>query len=249
MKWLSSLFYRLCTTCRPNTSATVRFAFPVIFTMAVFAAAAVVSDSESYVRLQASTSNVEEGRTFSVDVFAFAHTPVNAIDITLSFPEDQVEVMGVDTGASVITLWTQEPYVSGNKVVLSGGTYRRGFVGEHLIATIKMRGKATGLAQFTTSNPRFLAGDGSGSEVAVNETKESVSLYIFNDENPLGSIGAQANLEIITDVDGDGSVTLKDVSMFMAAWFSGKSIRYDFNNDGKVTFKDFSIILADSFFR
>ena len=55
-------------------------------------------------------------------------------------------------------------------------------------------------------------------------------------------------IKIISDIDGDGTVTLKDVSIFMAAW-RNQDVIFDFNGDGKMTFRDFGIILSDSFFK
>ena len=63
-----------------------------------------------------------------------------------------------------------------------------------------------------------------------------------------GVLSAEATISIITDMDGDGKVDLKDISTFMAAWFT-KAKTYDFDGDGRMTFRDFSIILADSFTR
>lgn len=250
MKWLSQLFYSLCSTCRPNTSSTVRLAFPMLFMVAAAAlgAATIVSEKHSYIKLVASTANIEAGKQFWVDVYAYAHTPVNAVDISLAFPKDQVEVIGIDTGQSVLTIWTEKPYVENGSVILRGGTFRRGFVGEHLIATVNMRGRATGIAHFETSGIRFLAGDGAGTEVPAS-SDSPVSLYIYDAENAPENITAVASLEIVTDLDGDGEVTLRDVSLFMSAWFGDKGSRFDFNNDGHVSFRDFSIILADSFFK
>ena len=62
-----------------------------------------------------------------------------------------------------------------------------------------------------------------------------------------GNIAAAIGVSVITDVDGDGSVALKDISIFMASWRTKDTI-YDFNGDGRMTFRDFSILLADYFF-
>ena len=78
--------------------------------------------------------------------------------------------------------------------------------------------------------------------------KSSVNLYIYDENTSLESIGVNVAIKIITDIDGDGKVSLKDISAFMAAW-ANKDVSYDFNGDGKMTFRDFSIILADFFFK
>lgn len=252
MKWIRRIWYQVCEPCRPVRRYTVRYAFSLSFSlvmMALMGAAVLTSGTQSYVRISPSTTTVDAGERFSIDVYAYAYEPVNAVNISLTFPQSKVEVLGVDIGQSVITLWTKDPYVEGNKVVLSGGTYKRGFKGEHLIARINVRAKQAGLAQFTANNVTLLAGDGTGDPVAVSKTgSESINLYVLDETTDLSKIVAELGIEIITDIDGDGDVSLRDVSVFMAAW-ADRSRVFDFNGDGKMTFRDFSIILADTFLR
>lgn len=239
---------------RPNTSRTVRFAFPVLFGLATLLGAAVIdSEKSSFIHIESSKTSVREGETFQIGVYVSAHTPVNAVDINLSFSESQVEILGIDTGASVITLWTTEPYVENNSVILQGGTFRRGFVGDHLIATVNARAKATGLASFEVSDVMLLAGDGAGTKVPLIKTgDESTDLYISNAEGlfavPAKGLDGTVTVRIITDIDGDGDVSLIDLSRFMSAWNSKTDI-FDFSGDGFMTFKDFAIILSDVFFK
>lgn len=212
-------------------------------------AAVVGNQGKSYVLVQASQEMVSSGERFQVDVYAVAAEPVNAVDISLQFPRDKVEVTGIDRGQSVITLWTEEPKVVGDRVEMSGGTYRRGFKGKHLIATINFRALNTGVADIGVGNIQFLKGDGSGNVVETIATDDGeVSMYVLNENETPGNLAAKVELIVVTDIDGDGKVTLRDISAFMAAW-AGDGRIFDFNGDGKMTFKDFGIILADSFFR
>jgi len=241
---------------RRHKSRTVRYAFPLMFMMAAFLGAnAIDSETKSFIEIESSTQSVREGQMFEIHIYASAHTPVNAVDIELTFPTEQVVITGVDTGESVITLWTEEPFVSDNTVVLRGGTFRKGFLGKHLIGTVNARASETGIAYFEVSNSTFLAGDGSGSEVKITTSgEESTQLYIANADGVLEvspsdtGLGAKVTLRIVTDIDGDGNVTLQDVSRFLAGWNSRLEV-FDFNGDGKMTFVDFAIILAHSFTR
>lgn len=236
----------------------MRYAFPMIFTfVALLGASAIVSSNKSFIRLQSSVQTLHAGETFYIDVYVTAHVPVNAVDITLAFPKNQIKVTGIDKGESVLTLWTQEPTVTDNKVLLSGGTFRKGFIGDHKIATINAQAIETGLAKFSVDDVLLLAGDGSGTKVTVSKTSEdSATLYITkedgiakpaSDTDPI-AIKGTTSVVIITDIDGDGNVSLGDISRFMVAWQS-RSVVYDFNGDGIMTFRDFGIILADSFLR
>ena len=154
----------------------------------------------------------------------------------------------------MITLWTEEPSVKGNTVVMRGGTFRKGFIGEHLIATVNVRAVQTGVAQFSVDTVTLLAGDGSGSKVSVAKTgEEEKSFFIIDEkgeiatENSVGVKGS-ATVLIVTDIDGDGNVSLGDISRFMSAW-NTKTTIFDFNGDGSMTFRDFGIILADAFMK
>lgn len=242
------LWYTLCTTCRPNRSRTVTYAFPFIAIVAVIAGtfAAVISNDESYIKIESSAGSVRAGETFFVTVSAVAHTPVNAVDISVTFPRSQMEVLGVDTGGSVITLWTDEPYEKRGVVYLRGGTYRKGFVGEHEIARVRVKAIESGTAYISSDDVTFVAGDGKGTIVSVKDTDTNTAkIYVTNAD---GSFVGNATVQIITDIDGDGDVDITDISAFMAGWFN-KDVIFDFNGDGRMTFRDFSILLADSFFK
>lgn len=228
---------------------TVRFMFPALVSfVAVLGAAAITATDVSYIRLSTSETTVQAGARFSIDVYAYAHVPVNAVDITLQFNGDAVKVLGVDRGQSVLTLWTEDPIIENNKVILRGGTFKKGFIREHKIATIEVEAKQTGQSEFKATDVVLLAGDGTGSPVSVAEANTSaVSLYIYDENTNPENIGVDVEVNIITDIDGDGKVSLKDISSFMASW-ANKDKVYDFNGDGRMTFKDFSIILANFIF-
>lgn len=243
--WLAWIF----PTAVRHNSRTVRYAFSFMFVFAAIASlAAVVATDASYVRLEVSAQEVLKDSQFTVTVYAFAHVPVNAVDVALQFPEATVEVLGIDRGESVITLWTEDPYVENNKVYLSGGTYQKGFLGEHVIAKIRLQAKEAGKADFLVEDLRLLAGDGRGTQVKTVAGAGTVSAFIYDENTDPAIIAGAAELILITDIDNDGRISLRDISMFMSAW-AGQGQVYDFNNDSRMTFRDFSIILASYFFQ
>ncbi len=158
---------------------------------------------------------------------------------------DKLVIEGIDTGTSVITLWTEEPYAKDGNIFLTGGTFRKGFVGEHTIAKIKAHAKEAGEARIIIKETQLVAGDGKGSDVPVSDSGSEVKIAVSGSE---GIIKGKATISVVSDIDGDGDVDLKDISAFMAAWFSKSSV-FDFNGDGKMSFSDFSILLAESFFK
>ncbi len=229
----------------PTKGKTVRYAFPLVVLATFFASlASVITQDTSFITIETSPSTVAEGDLFYIEVKATAHTAVNAVDIVLSYPEDKISIDNIDIGTSVITLWTEEPYAKDGKIYLRGGTFKRGFIGEHTIARVHAKALTSGIAHVTTSDATFVAGDGKGTEVDVSDAESDTSKVSITTVD--GAIVATAEVTIVTDLDGSGSVDLRDVSAFMAAWFT-KSKTFDFDGDGRMTFKDFSILLADSF--
>ncbi len=227
---------------------TVRYAFPVVFVAAFVASiAAVIASNQSFVTVETSATTVARDQEFFIEVSVSAHVPVNAIDLQISYPEDIVAIEGIDTGRSVITLWTEEPYAKNGTVYLRGGTFRQGFVGEHEIARIRVRALASGEAQLSVRESELVAGDGRGTVVTTSRTeaKNAVQIMVVGDT---GTITGEVMIAVITDANGDGQVNLADITLFMSAWFTREKL-YDFNDDGRMTIKDFSILLADSFLK
>jgi hypothetical protein len=228
--------------------STVHYAFPIVIVSTIFAGlAAVISDSSSYVTISTPVTSTVRDQEFFITVAVTAHVPINAIDLNIAYSEDTLEILSIDTGRSVITLWTETPYARDGKIFLSGGTFRKGFLGEHEVARIKARAKEAGDARLFVSNTQFIAGDGQGTvvESSQRDGNNEVQIVVLGDS---GVIKGEATISIITDTNGDGKVDIRDISAFMTAWFT-RSSTYDFNHDGKMTFRDFSILLADSFFR
>lgn len=229
-----------------NQSRTVRYAFPVMIISAVILSiASVISSTESSVTITTPSKTLVKDEEFYITVTAKTHVAVNAVDIQITYPESALKIEGIDTGTSVITLWTEEPYAKDGLIYLRGGTFRKGFIGEHTIARIKARAIGNGDAKILIKDLQLVAGDGSGTPVKTSQSKENneIQLAVTTDDS---EIKAKAEIKVATDTDGDGDVDLTDISVFMGAWFNGDKI-YDFNGDGRMTFRDFSIILAKSF--
>lgn len=264
-KWLYHIYKRWF---RKRT--TVRAAFPVVFASLVIAGAAVISsvnNTTSEIIISVEPEMIGTNEEFFIQVRADAHTPANTVDIEIAYPEQYIEILGIDTGGSVVSLWTVDPYWEDGVVYLQGGIYRKGFVGEHHIARIRAKGLQRGSALITTDAARLLAGDGKGTEIKVDEGEGSdAEVYIGvpapkDGEEGSGLAGTEEGeggsdssiigrvaIQVITDLDGDGEVGFSDITRFMSAWRSDHEA-FDFNGDGKMTFTDFAILLADSFFK
>lgn len=227
-------------------SATVRFAFPaVLLFSALVGAALTISSEKSYVRIETNPRDVVAGNDFVINIYASAKVPTNAVDITVEYPESQIQILGIDKGESVITIWTEEPYAKSGNIHLRGGVFRKGFLGEHLIARVNARAVESGVAHILTSRTEFLAGDGKGTVVAVSKTgAEKADVQISES----GEIKSDIQIGIVTDINGDGEVDMTDIKAFLSSWNSGRK-DFDFNKDGSMNFRDFGILLAHSFLK
>lgn len=228
-----------------SRSGTVHYAFPAVIVGALLGAALSLSDSTpSHVRVATEPAEVAAGERFSISVYATAAIPINAVDISVAYPEDQIVIEGIDVGESVITIWAVEPYARNGTIYLRGGVFRRGFLGEHLIARVRARATESGVAHILASESQFIAGDGSGNAVNVVATgAEETRVHVTR----AGELKSSVSIGIVTDLDGDGDVDLTDIREFLAAWHAERFI-FDFNGDGEMTFRDFGILLAYSFF-
>ncbi len=228
---------------------TVKFLFTSTLSIAMLVGTVIFgSENKSSIILSVDNDVVEAGKYFYVDIYADVTEPVNAIDFKINFDESRLSAVSVDKGESVFTIWTKEPEIKPTNVFVSGGTFKRGFIGRHKLVTVKFMAKQKGVAVLNVDKINFLAGDGSGRGVTIAEEGRELKLYARDGDNNLDE-DLQAflnNKKILTDIDGNDKVTLVDVSIFMSSWFDRDKI-FDFNNDGKMTFIDFSIILADSF--
>lgn len=212
----------------------------------VLGVASVIGSEQSTIILETKAVTVAKADVFEIQVYAVATTPVNAVSLKIDFPSNTVEVLGIDKGESVLTLWTTEPKVDGNTVVLEGGTYRKGFIGKHLIATINVKATAAGQATFVTKEANLLAGDGRGSTVKTDTKSSGVRTLTIKDDTDNAELRGEVALVIITDVTGDGAVDFADITHFMTEWVA-RTATYDFNGDGAMSFRDFSILLAAYF--
>lgn len=253
MKLRLSQFGDYFKTRKLRKISTVHYMFPIVAMSFGIIGATYIAGGSSYVILTPTPAYVASGDTLLIKVEAVAHTPVNTVDIEVSFPSDQLKITGIDKGGSVITLWTTEPKVEGNKVILRGGVYRKGFLGRHTIATLRAKAINAGDADILVRNSVFLAGDGKGTQVTIDKgNHKSAAIEIGAPGTTATKKGTtltgKVAVEVITDIDGDSDVDFADIQAFMSAWQRGGKV-YDFSGDGRMTFRDFAILLSDSFFK
>jgi len=92
---------------------------------------------------------------------------INAVQATVGFPNDILELLEVDREDSTFNFWVEEPIISNEEGTLSfiGGT-AKGVAGEALqVLRMKFKAKRVGLAELTISDAVVTASDGKGTNV------------------------------------------------------------------------------------
>jgi len=140
--------------------------FVVVSLFFLFIFAVRVNAATLYFVPQAKTSGI--GQEFSVDVKINSEDIfINAVQATVKFPNDILELLEVDRVNSVFGFWVKEPVISNEEGTLSfiGGT-AKGVAGESLeVLKIKFKAKGIGSAELTVSDAVVTASDGKGTNV------------------------------------------------------------------------------------
>jgi len=251
--WYKRILFSCCKIFRPHQRGPVKQFFS--FGMAAVALSVGTfaflqhSSENNVVTISSSSDVVLVGEPFYIDVHVRAVDDINAVDLEISYPEPRLSIDNFRTGESVLSIWTHEPTAINGQISLSGGTFRRGFSGEHRIIRLGATAVESGNIDLTFTKTNLIEGDGDGSQIALQdiETQELSLRAVSRDEAAAEGLAPErSQTDIRTDLTGDGRVTMADISMFLAAWVDGDTI-YDFTGDGHMTFRDFSIILADYF--
>ncbi len=178
-----------------------------------------------------SAGQVRIGDTVNVALLLTApDQSVNAMSGKIVIP-DALEVVAISTEKSVNTLWMpRDPYFSADDhaIVFDGGLLNPGFMGQNgKVIDISLRAKTAGRGELTVTDIQLLANDGQGSDVPA--ATDTVSFIVTS-----GVPG---------DLNGDGKVSLADVSVLIANWGS-KNMDADLNGDGAADLKDLSILMT-----
>jgi hypothetical protein len=149
---------------------------------------------------------------------------------------------------SFLTLWTEETVIreDSGEIHFSGGTTEHGGItGSTTALTISVRAKHPGSAQIYFKEAHVLASDGHGTTV------ESVGTpFTYHIQTPTLSGGGgtnQAPLPPVShspDINGDGFVSLADISILLMGIEKPYEARLDLNNDGSISIADLSVSLA-----
>lgn len=185
------------------------------------------------------------GGTAKLDVRVNTRLPINAAGITVHFPKDTVEILGVSKESSVLDLWTEDTKISEEigEIHFSGGSIARGgLLGINTLLTITVRAKQNGTAEFYFTDTNLLAHDGRGREL---EHDTRTHTFIIEDAAELGGGVSAPPTASNPDLNSDGAISLADMSILAIQLFAPYNARYDLNKDGVVNLGDISDLFSE----
>ena len=167
---------------KEKTQSTALKALIIILFVFIWSAHAqkAQAEAEASLYLLPSSGNYAVGDTFDVSVFINTGGQyVNALQASLSFPADKLQIVSPSAGQSVISVWVGQPSYSNTGGIISfqGAIPNPGLnVRQGLISTITFRVKSTGKAIINfTDDSKVLLNDGKGTDAL-----HSTSGAIFN---------------------------------------------------------------------
>lgn len=142
--------------------------------------------------------SVRQGDDFAVDVMLDTQgQEVNAVEASLLFSQDKVNVADISIGGSALELWTEEPFFSNEtgEINFSGGT-PKGFEGKNKLMTLTFRtlpsiGDVITAEIIFRSGSRVLLNDGYGREASVSFQPIDIAINLLPDGFP--SIGSKTH--------------------------------------------------------
>ena len=193
------------------------------------------------------------GETFVVALKVKSSVPVNVFSGEISFDNEVISVESIDYNTSIANLWAERPWYSngdGTLNFIGGTTARGGFTGDDTIVLVTFMTIAEGEAKIEISEVRILAHDGLGTEVTLNTPIDAIFTVddtVLDSSTVVKKNNIDSSFTVVSelpnpDLNGDGRVNFKDVSIFMLNML-GNDPKYDLNGDGAVNSDDLSILL------
>ncbi len=160
----------------------------VVFFAFGIAAARSAAAETARLYFKAPTSAIREGSEFSVSVFIDSKTPINAIDVQISFSPDEMTFIDSDASRSVVAFWQKGDVVLSNGHLHLVGGLLPAFAGTGgLVSTLRFKaiGSGSSALSFEKSSLVYLA-DGKGTRLVPTLEEAAISMHatIIPEEQP-----------------------------------------------------------------
>jgi len=225
----------------------------VVFTL--FSLNLFLDAKDVILSISSEDQNIVVGSTQKIDVLLSTQIPINAVSLKIDIPKDKIEVISIETDASLFDLWSEEPIIDKdtNTLSLSGGTFKKGgFSGEGKIVSLTIKALSKGSAVLSFKEASVLASDGKGTDVLSKVIDFRYTVQKKPILSPVQEQVIQAQKEEpeprpSLDLNNDGRINFIDLSIMSAVVLSGYDMRFDLNMDGKVNFSDLSTMMSAVF--
>ncbi len=200
------------------------------------------------------TTDLIVGKSHQLDINVNTKVPINTVGATLSYPSDYFEVVGMSKEKSFLDLWTEETVIREDvgEIHFSGGTYQEGgLMGTGTVLTLTMRAKKTGDATISFKEAQLYPHDGSGIEVET--TRRTIAFSIVDATNTPSGAGKSTPPSPLEpappvapdpDLNGDGTISVIDVSILAFKILGTYDARYDLDRNGALGLSDLSVLFA-----
>ncbi len=197
--------------------------------------------------LTLSSASVEAGSNVTVDLrMNSGSDPVNVVHTSLTYPTDKLEFVGIDSTNSALSKCVEHQSnpipnwcTGGNgKVTIvryaDPESSTKSISGDKLIARVTFKALASsGTATVSIDNGSIVARSTDSSDILGGKTNSTITF-------------SGGDTEVIGDVNGDGRVTIGDISIILNSLRNPPATvtrgNGDLNGDGKITIGDVSIV-------
>ncbi|MDP2648036.1 MAG: cohesin domain-containing protein [Candidatus Yanofskybacteria bacterium] len=161
---------------------------PAVLVLVIFSFLSLLLFEETYAQegggaillINPRSGSFTEGSTFETSLFIdTGNVNVNAVEVSLKFPADLLQVVDVSTGQSIFSVWNAPPELSNTagRVTFTGGIIPGINTSNGLISTVKFRVRAPGQAVISfLDTSKVLAEDGKGTNILVASGKATFDL-------------------------------------------------------------------------
>ena len=184
----------------------MRYIFLIIiifFNYSVF----VIPALAATIKIESDFSNLHVGDIFTTDVIVDTENQtLNAIETSITFPDDVLEYVSSDDGDSMISLWIQKPtHLDSDTIILSGIT-PGGFIQDNVkILSLTFKVLHEGQGNIENTNTKLLINDGLGTEASVKQQNLHLSVAEGNSSIVVNTVDEEIpehfDPEIIKDED------------------------------------------------
>lgn len=154
--------------------------------------------NETFLYLTPPTESYYTGKIFSSAIRVTSlDNPLNAIEGTLRYSRDTIELIDISKSGSIVSIWLDGPIFSNKDgtISFSGGIPSPGFTGNGgRVLTLTFRAIADGPATITWERSAVLANDGRGTEILTSTEDAN---HIINNLNGVefGNTGPEPDIE------------------------------------------------------